>query len=197
MGYSISWLACKGRERGVLQRELGVLGTGDFGEYGDLPLVGTTLPSAWYLLVADRCDAELISEQVLSSVSENCSAIACSIEEHVMFSAAAFWNNGRKVWEVSHRGEFGPRDLKVVGTPPGEFDGIRDALTAKQDEERGEPSSSVDWFFEMPLSLAKQITGFKHDEEMVDLAGGRFEVLRPEGDGLLAKAAKRWWRFWR
>jgi len=58
-----------------------------------------------------------------------------------------------------------------LGTPPDSFKAIRDEYAAKQP---GEPD--VDWYFEMPLTLAKQLAGFKHDETNPGLDGS-FEEL--------------------
>src|SRR6185312_13383056 len=105
MGYSIAWLAAQGKQPQSLLAEFDLRPTGKAGEYPDDPMVGAPLDGGWYLLVARGCDHRMISDQVLKTLSRRCRVIACSIEEHVMFSGAALWENGERVWSVSHQGD--------------------------------------------------------------------------------------------
>lgn len=190
MGYSISWLACKDKAPEAVRQELGCVGTGESGKYGKFGHVGGNLPSGWYLLVANRCEAPLISDGVVSQISLGCSAIACSIEEHVMYSCASFWNDGQKIWRVEHQAELGLSHLAVSGDPPHELTRIREAVATKPPKQV--KGFDVDYFFDIPLELAKRIAGFKHDE----VAPGHLEVLGFVENGLLSKSVRPWWRFW-
>jgi hypothetical protein len=42
---------------------------------------------------------------------------------------------------------------------------------------RGGDDAMVDYIFEIPLTVAKSLVGFKHDEICAHLIGGRFEVM--------------------
>jgi hypothetical protein len=196
MGYSLAWLAVQGKTTENIHRQLGLTGTGDFCDYGDAPVAGRLLPSGWYLVVAKGCDHKLISELIVQQISSSGSVIACSIEEHVMFSSAAQWSDGQKNWSIRHRGgDHGPTDLGFEGSPPPLFAELREFYGSKQDAEGGE-KAGVDWIFEIPLELAKSIVGFKHDEETPGVEDGSFEILDLSRDGLLAQASKPWWRIW-
>jgi len=187
MGYSIAWLAAHGKPQESLHAELGLRRTGKPGEYPDDPMVGAPLDGGWYLLVARGCDHRMISEQVLRTLSRDCRVIACSIEEHVMFSSAALWENGRRVWSVSHQGDEKLDDLSADGTLPDFFASVRDELLGKQAAEGG-ADAGVDYVFEIPLELARRITGFAHDSA-ASVEIDRFEVLDPA-------PAKSRWKFW-
>jgi hypothetical protein len=85
------------------------------------------------------------------------------IEEHVMFSCASLWRDGREVWRVAHQGDETIDNLSATGDLPPELDGIRREFERRQAEEGG-GAAEVDHIFEVPLELAKTLTGFKHDE---------------------------------
>ncbi len=196
MGYSLSWLAVHGKAVEVIHQQLGLTGTGEFCDYGDAPVVGQQLQSGWYLIVAKGCDHKLTSDVIVQPISSNSSVIACSIEEHVMFSSATEWRDGQRKWHIRHRGgDYGPTDLSFEGAPPPLFSELRGRYASMQEAEDGE-KGEVDWFFEIPLELAKSYVDFKHDEETPGLEEGSFEILKLSREGLVAKASKPWWRFW-
>jgi len=118
--------------------------------------------AGWYLVVANRCDHRFLQANVLGPLSQNYRVVACSIEEHVMFSSAEEWVAGALAWRAVHAGENGPIDLKTSGTLPPSFQSMADALAAKQKAEGGK-TAEVDHYFDIPLNAAKAITGFKHD----------------------------------
>jgi len=110
----------------------------------------------------------------LAKLTANCEAIVCSIEEHVMFSECARWLNGRKSWAVSHSGEEGDTHIKKIGRPPQSYEEHKRALLAKQQEEGG---GGTDYVFDLPVILAEEIVGFRHDA-MSSSYNGQFDVLR-------------------
>jgi hypothetical protein len=187
MGYSLAWLAAQGKPPQSLFAELDLRRTGKPSEYPDDPLVGAPLDGGWYLLVARGCDHRMIGEQFLKTLSRRCRVIACSIEEHVMYSGAALWENGERVWSVSHQGDENLHDLSANGALPDFFAGVRDELLAKQAAEGGK-DAGVDYVFEIPLEVARRITGFAHDSA-ASVEIDRFEVLD-------SAPAKPWWKVW-
>jgi len=173
MGYSLSWIAVKGRSNKVLQQVLGFRITGRHGNYGEHALVGRQLRDGWHLLIANTCDDRIAKNKTLAYLSKGCQAVACSIEEHVMFSSCAFWNEGRKVWSVKHRGDQGVFDVVKSGKVPENYSALKNELIELQRSEGGE-NAGVDHVFDLPLQLAKQLVGFRHDEEAVS---GSYEIL--------------------
>ena len=82
-----------------------------------------------------------------------------------MFSSCTYWNKGRKVWSVRHDGDRGALNIVNSGKLPKNYSSLKNELLEKQKAEGGE-SAEVDYIFELPLEMAKQVVGFKHDEEM-------------------------------
>jgi hypothetical protein len=190
VGYSISWLAAHGPAQEI--RELLKLRlTGERLELPTAPIVGAELSTGWYLVVAKRCDHELIADRILQIASAKVDVIACSVEEHVMYSLASLWSGGTRVWSVTHDAQRAIHHLEASGQLPPAFSEIREQLLAQQAAEGG-AEANVDFVFDVPLRTAQQITGFKHDE------GGEpahFDVLEQMPDSILVRA-RPWWRFW-
>jgi hypothetical protein len=166
---------------------LNIVRTGQSCEYASQQLTGYAMAPGWYLVVANRCDHRLLRAGVLGPLSQNYRTVACSIEEHVMFSSAEEWVAGALVWRAVHLGENGPIDLKTSGALPSSFQSTADALAAKQEAEGGK-TADVDYYFEIPLSAAKAITGFKHDEKVPGLDYEKFDLLQD---------TRSWWMTWR
>lgn len=193
MGYSLSLLAIQCTEPDIALTSLDIVRAGQFCEYARKPLSGFMLPSGWYLIVASRCDSRCIQSNVLSGLSKNVSVVACSIEEHVMFSSAEQWHEGNMLWRAEHAGENGPVNLKTSGTLPPNFQTIFDDIAALQIADGGE-KAGVDYYFDIPLIAAKEIIGFKHDEEITGVDYDKFELLCPSS---MPMEEKPWWHFWK
>jgi hypothetical protein len=63
---------------------------------------------------------------------------------------------------------------------------------ALQDTEDAGPKE-VDFFFEVPLQVAKSLTGFKHDDESPGIDGDSFVVLKSAESA----SGRRWWQIWK
>jgi hypothetical protein len=176
MGYSLSWVAVKGRSHAELQQILGLKRTGKQGDYGAHALVGRHLQDGWYILIANSSEDKIAKSKTLAQLSKGAQAVACSIEEHVMFSSCAFWNAGKKIWSVMHRGERDVFDLVKSGKPPENYTSLKQELIETQKLEGGE-NAGVDVVFEIPLRLAKQLVGFKHDEDETETAEEAYEIF--------------------
>lgn len=189
MGFSLSWLATKGKPSETVLAELELRATGDEAIAGDAPASGATADGGWYLIVLDGAEHQLIRPDVLERLSRGCEVLTCTVEEHVMFSEATGWRDGREEWRVTHRGEDGPVGLEARGNLPAPFPAIRDALTAEQEAEGG-ANADVDILFDIPVVLVKSFTGFKHDEGGLDGDTLAFEVLESTRS---ASSAKQSW----
>jgi len=190
MGYSLAWLATRGKPIESLLAELHLRRTGTVGEYTDEPIVGAPLEGGWYLLVARGCDHRMITDSVLKTISRGCRMIACSVEEHMTWSLTMEWDNGREIWSVYHQGDEEVHNLTTSGALPDFFASIRDEIMAEQAAVGG-ADAGVDCVFEAPLELARRITGFRHssDENVVE----PFEILL---EAMPAKPPRPWWQFW-
>jgi hypothetical protein len=138
------------------------------------------------------CDHPLLSESSLSALSAESEVIACSVEEHVMFSSAERWTNGQRHWRVEHDAQQSIRHLATSGTLPVVYaEALRKAQEAQDAEDDNE--AEVDFFFEVPLQLARDLAGFKHDEEIPDVKYESFQVYDSASDNL----RRKWWQVWK
>jgi len=171
MGASLSWLAIRGKSPQTVRAELGLRTAGRRERYPESPLTGAKLPGGWYLLVENhRLKNQYVRDSVLTRLSTDCEVITCMVEEHVMCSEAAGWNDGVKTWSVIHEAEKGDKDLRTEGDMPAVFAAIRDRLIGEQDEQ-------VDYLFEIPVELAESLTGYRHDAALSESDDDGFEVF--------------------
>jgi hypothetical protein len=196
MGVSLSWVAVRATTANELYTKLGLAETGARGDYYDFPMAGLTLPSSWHLLTTNQCEHQILSAQVLRELSAGSSAVACSVEEHVMYMSAALWRDGREIWSVQHRGgDYGIMDLVIRGSPPEVLENLRSRYFALQ-AAAGGANADVDHIADIPLELAKSIVGFKHDEINPGIDDTSFRALRQESTGLPAGPTRPKWKFW-
>ena len=121
MGASLSWIAVKGRLAEDILRELRLRPTGVTGLEGESPFVGAQSDGGWYLVVARGAEHAVLHSDVLERLSDSCDVLTCTVEEHVMFSQATGWRNGRRLWVVTHEGEQGPVGIAEEGVLPPEY----------------------------------------------------------------------------
>ncbi len=194
MGFSISWLAVKTDDLDRLFEVAGVTPTAETDEWLESKFSGCSLRNGWYFFQAQGCDHLLISEDSLSKISTLGETIACSVEEHVMVSIAEGWNNGLRNWRVAHDAQEGIFDLSASGDLPAHYEDIKSDYISRQNAEGGE-NSDVDFIFDIPLQVARQICGYKHDEGSSPwMSPG--PVVFTELANAGAATAKPWWKFW-
>ena len=154
MGASLSWFAICGKTPEAVLHDFGLKNAGK--EYRETPFCGGPLPSGWYLVIHGRHE---FTNDEASRLSRGCEVIACFVDEHVMVSSASGWKDGSELWSVTHDAQENDDHLEVRGEPPAGFGAIRDRLIKQQEEEGG-----ADFIFDIPNSLAKEITGYHYDE---------------------------------
>src|SRR5258706_7946767 len=131
MGYSLSLLAVQCSDPDVALSRLNIVRTGQSCEYACEQLTGHAMPQGWYLVVANRCDHRFLQAKVLGPLSQNYRVVACSVEEHVMFSSAEEWVAGAMVWRAEDAGENGPIYLKKNGVFPPSYHSMGNLLAPK------------------------------------------------------------------
>ncbi|TRC95441.1 hypothetical protein FJV76_01400 [Mesorhizobium sp. WSM4303] len=157
MGFSISWLGLRGlgieEAAALLQVEVG-----DQIDAFDAPM-NAYANENWAIVILDECRFPGPPDQFLAAISKGRELVVVHIEEHVMFSHAELWRDGRSVWKVGHSGDQNVRDLHATGDLSASFETLRQQAFSKQDEE-----DDVDYVFDIPLDLAAELTSFRHDE---------------------------------
>ena len=175
MGYSLAWMAVKGKSPQVVREELGFRETGEREELPESELTATELSNGWYLIVSNR-NERVVGDDELQQLSSNCEIATCFVEEHVMCSYATAWKNGHRCWSIFHNGQHQPNNLETSGVLPPEFNSILSSMQTKQSE-ADSGREGVDYIFEVPVELAKNIAGYRHDREIPGLADKPFAVL--------------------
>ena len=174
MGMSLSFLAVKGPSPDEVQRRLGLSDTGTIAGEWDYPrpkIRGASLPDGWYLVLLDDADDRFVMEdEILARLSRGCEVVACRLSESVMASGCLGWQDGAKLWEVTHEDdEEDPNHLAVEGTPPAAFEAIAARMRAKQEEaDGGDPEMAVDYIWEIPIELAHALCRYRHDFSYFD-----------------------------
>jgi hypothetical protein len=179
MGFSMSWVAVKGKPAADILGELQLRPTGVRGLEGESPFVGSMSDDGWYLIVVSNDGLRILETSVLERLSAGCDVLTCTVEEHVMFSQAAGWKDGRRLWVVTHEGEDGPVGIDEAGALPPEYAPIRTRLT-KEQAAAGGVDADVDHLFDIPVVLVQAFTGYKHDEPSTAFEARGFEVLESE-----------------
>jgi hypothetical protein len=194
MSFSLSWIAVKGPSKDAVLATLGLVEAPEVeeaNEEADFPPAFdhslAELPSGWIIILAK--DFGYPTPKRMAALSEGGTAIACSIEEHVMCSVARCYADGQAVWSVDHNGgEKGSYHLDVAGAPPPEYAAVRDRLTAVQDA-KGGADAQADYVFDVPGDLSEVLCGYKFDPERKD--GPTFTALgrakKAKGGGLLGR----------
>ena len=94
-----------------------------------------------------------------------------------MGSAAFLYENGQRLWNVTHEASNGIRDLAVEGAPPEFFGALREEFEEKQAREDGH-EASVDFIFDIPIELASKLCGYRYDKSRFDWGQPDFTVLQ-------------------
>lgn len=194
MGFSLSWVAVKGKSLEQVLPILELEPTGEHLEEAEAAFCATTLKNGWSIVICDDVQTPLFDQTTLQTLAaNNGQAVWCMVEEHVMYSAAHAYSNGQKTWSVEYSGEHGIAEVDCTGDVPAEFERILADLQNQQTQAGG-TQADVDYIHDAAIALAHAITDFRHDEEIDHNAEKPFAVLRPTGQS--KKAKKPWWKVW-
>ena len=175
MGFALHWAALKGGNLDSICSIFKLRPTGQREDFAESDIVGVELPTGWCLVLFHR---KTISGELLQEFSKSGEVISCFVEDHVMFSTAAGWKDQGPIWSVTHDCEKGRFHLVVEGMVPAALKDIQGNLIAKQKEaEAGKVE--VDYIYDIPAELAKELTGYRHDQDIPGMTGQIFHVLEP------------------
>ncbi len=173
--HSRSWLAVRGKSADAICTDLGLKTGMAVTRPRRFALEGAASDAGWYLIVGDGRDHRLIQDPVLTRLSAACEVLTCTVEERNLYSAAAGWRDGRRLWVVTYDGEAQPGDVAAVGDVPATFAIIRRDYTAKsQAEDAGD--LLLDPLFEIPIELVRNTVGYRPDEPSPAF-DGRYTLL--------------------
>jgi hypothetical protein len=176
MGISLVWLAAQGIDTEEFLERLAFEDTGEIDPYFEHDHSGGALPGGWYVILSG--DMGLIETGKLAKWSAGARLVAVAVHEETQTSLASEWREGRLAWSASHDGAEGGDRLDVEGELPALFEELRreaEALAAEAGSASEDGAFSL--AFSLPLDLAADITGFRHDEIGFDDDIGPFTVL--------------------
>jgi len=171
LGFSNSWIAVKGLAPDVAIEELGleVVSEGHEHPEGNFSLL--RLANDWTVVWFESgCEAAFKGPVV--KLARHGPAVACGVEDHVMFSEARGYIDGKEAWRVTRDAEASD-EIEISGDVPPTYGGLLAAAIAGRDEDENE---GVDLLWEVPPDLAQSICGFRHDVIQTD--GSTFVELR-------------------
>ncbi len=177
MGFAISWLAVRNSKE---NSPLDVLGLEKTGETEEIPESewSTTRIGNWTVVWSDRFEPKEFRDARSKLGGE---VIMCDVEEHVMYASVAAFKDGNLSWRIVHNAQKARDHLLVEGAPPQSLPKIHTEQFARVSEDR-----EVDFIFDIPVRVAQELVGFRHDEAVERT----FEVLRS------AAGSKSKWKFW-
>src|SRR5262249_20456013 len=172
MGFRVQLIAISGKEPRAIQRDFGVVATGQREEIAESAVVGATLPNGAYLLYINDPDKIVPDDKVFARLSKGASLVACYTNETVMNSYACGWANGIERWSVFHDAQQDIKHLETSGILPLEFQAIRDRLFAEQEGDDG-----ADFIFDIPIELFAALGGIRYDRDIPGAGPDPWEIL--------------------
>ena len=169
MGFSVSWVAFNGVPPPEVLSAVGLRGTDIVEEVPEAPFQTAALPNGWTVLFA--ADVMFAQPDRLRELSRHHDIIGCMVEEHAMVSMASRYAHGELVWKVVHDPSSSPSELRISGSPPPELAAVRDRAS------RG--GAGAGNAFEIPIDLADEVCGFRHDAIRPDWKMVMFTVAVP------------------
>lgn len=177
MGFSISWVAFQGIGKDEVLRRVGMRDTGALDEANEAPFSIAELATGWVVIFSS--DFGYGAPERLCALSRAVTVVSCQVEERAMVSAVSAVVDGAETFRVWHDGgQRGTRHLEVAGEPPPAFGAIRDRLFAEQTAE-DEGDAEVDHVFDIPVEVAEDLTGYRHDRWQFEWGEPRFTALVP------------------
>lgn len=180
MSYSISWLGVRGTPKAEVLARLCLRDTDESDEANESPVSGAELPTGWYVLFLNDLTHPFVAPRALQKLSEGCEVVGCQIEEHVMFSAAFHYSDGRHGWSITHESYKGLYNLEVEGSASAFVAELHAGARSHQDKEGGE-NAGVDYIFDVPLEAAERLCGYRHDRWKFDWGEPQFTKLVKNG----------------
>jgi hypothetical protein len=162
MGFSNSWIAIQGKSRSTVLHELQLREVGNPEPFSDWPIGAAELPGGWYLLFLDDVVHRYTEDKFLETHSIDSHIVVCQFEEHVMVSSAFAFRNGVKEWDVTHDAQVSRTHLEETGKLPVEYAAIHNSLMEQQLQSDRE-NQGVDYIWDVPVTLAYAVVGFRHD----------------------------------
>jgi len=163
MGWMCSWIAVRSGDKSALLKQLDMVETGELVTPGcDQSAMSVhQTEDGWTIIFSE--DFGWADSKQLLELSQLGMAIGVQFEDKVaMETSIHAADAGKILWSVARNAEE-DQPLEVSGTPPGEFTAIRQKFERNQAED-----DSIEWLSEIPLELARTISGYRVDEDPIE-----------------------------
>ena len=178
MADALTWIAVQGMPTERIRSILGLKPTGRSSPGFDWEFGGAALANGWQLIVQGfENEASGFREADLRDLAAEGTLVVCVVDEYALRSRTSGWTRGREAWSVTHDGaDPSGAHLAVTGEVPPALEAIRARIYAEQNDadraaEQGTDGGhglEVDLIFELPIDLARELTGFRHDDPEAD-----------------------------
>ena len=208
MGFNMSWIFVDQIDLNDLYAALDVKSTGKAADPYDLgtgrvPLAGLKAKDGWCAIFGHYSfvlDITIGTEPPrLARLPAKSRAVSCVVLEHANISYASLWQ-GREIWQIHHQPtKEQPERLDFWGDLPPSFIGVWEATLQKQSESdaRRKPGDwGVDYVFSVPLDVAAEITGYRHNRAGGEEAYREVTTLEPINGNALRRLnhPPKWWQ---
>lgn len=164
MGFACSWIAVRTDDKAALLGQLGMVETGELVTPGcDQSAMSVhQTKDGWTIVFAE--DFGWADTKQILTLSRFGMAVGVQYEDKVAMEATIHAaDGGKSLWRVSHNAEEEEEPLEISGAPPKAFGAIRRKFERKQAED-----DDVAWLPEIPLELARTISGYRVDEDAIE-----------------------------
>jgi hypothetical protein len=189
MGFMCSWIAIRTAAKDAVLDHLGMVETGMPVQPAsrEKPMSVHQSADGWLYIFAE--DFEWADPWQVQDLSRFGLTLGVQFEDKIdMTAIVRAAENGRELWSVSHVND-PDHALDITGQPPAELDAIRRKYEKMQAEE---DDDDVDYLQEIPLELARSLSGYRVDEDAIDFIALRGSAAPAEAEnagsgGLLAR----------
>lgn len=170
MGFHCSYAAFEPTDRETLLDRLGLIDTGESGDWIRGDLVLKVSAKGWLILVGDY---DLFDAARLTRLAKLAGGVVGGQAEDndCVDSLAAYDSAGQRLWSVAYGYD---RTLAVTGDPPSSLERLRAPLEAK---EKADPS--VAYLFDAPLDLLAELSGWNLQDDDPEVGFVRLIPRKP------------------
>lgn len=172
MGFHLSWIATKGIEKNDVLRHFELEASGEFEEVPESEWTFLNVQNGWNIFIWNETELLDSAAAALTDARTDAEAIIALVAEGAMVCVCSGWKAGKKIWSISHDSSKALTNLDFEGDLPDSFESLREKC-----EEAQTGTTEVDYFFDVPLDVARSICGYKHDQWDESLGESPFETL--------------------
>lgn len=178
MGFRCRWIAVRGRDRDdVLARLKCVVTTQHDEAVYDTGLYALDV-NGWVFVIGDGWDyMDLVKREQASLLSNRGEALFFYTDDSAMAAELTAFAAGQQTWSIVYDGSQDERVPRLDGDVP---TAVKTALAAARKEQAAATGddADVDHIYDVPPTVALELTGFRHDQTLS--SGERLPIYQLE-----------------